>query len=101
MNHKGQVVFVDAFATWCGPCKAIAPIVSRWSEDPQEGLKDKVAFYKFDVDKVPELAQELGVSAMPTFFIFKAGESEPAEQVVGASPPLMRRGIEKVLGAAK
>lgn len=97
VNHKGQVVFIDAFATWCGPCKAVAPIIDKWSEDPSEGLKDKVTFYKFDVDKLPELAQELEVRAMPTFFIFKAGANSPSEQVVGASPPLMRKGIEKVL----
>ncbi|KAJ4289511.1 thioredoxin trx1 [Collariella sp. IMI 366227] len=68
---KNPVVILDAFATWCGPCKAIAPQVARWAQDP--AYKDKTYF---DVDAVPELAQELGIRAMPTFVFFKDGEKK-------------------------
>ncbi|OTA93722.1 hypothetical protein M434DRAFT_395397 [Hypoxylon sp. CO27-5] len=78
-DHK--VVLVDAFATWCGPCKAIAPILAKHSNDEQ--FKE-IFFAKIDVDDLPELAQELGITAMPTFLLFKDGEQ--ADKLVGANP---------------
>ncbi|KAI1407030.1 thioredoxin-domain-containing protein [Hypoxylon sp. FL1857] len=78
-----KVVLLDAFATWCGPCKAIAPILAKHSNDEQ--FKD-IFFAKIDVDDLPELAQELGITAMPTFLLFKDGAQEPAEKLVGANP---------------
>ncbi|KAK3897587.1 thioredoxin-like protein [Staphylotrichum tortipilum] len=77
------VVIIDAFATWCGPCKAIAPLVAKWAQDPE--FKDKTYFAKFDVDEVPELAEELGIRAMPTFVFFKDGEK--VDEFLGANPP--------------
>ncbi|KAI1298930.1 thioredoxin-like protein [Xylaria venustula] len=78
---KHPVLFLDAFAVWCGPCKAIAPILADWSN--QERFKD-VFFAKIDVDALPELSQELGITAMPTFIAFKDGEI--AGKFVGARP---------------
>ncbi|KAI0103688.1 thioredoxin-like protein [Nemania sp. FL0031] len=86
-THK--VVIVDAFATWCGPCKAIAPLVAKLSD--QEQFKD-FHFVKIDVDDLPELSQELGITAMPTFVAFKDGE--PSGKVIGANP----KAIEKLVG---
>jgi thioredoxin len=82
---KNPVVILDAFATWCGPCKAIAPQVARWAQDPE--FKDKTYFAKFDVDAVPELAQELGIRAMPTFVFFQNGEK--VNEFLGANPPAL------------
>ena len=65
-------------ATWCGPCKVIAPQIVKMSE-----AFPSVRFYKLDVDDVPDVAQELGVRAMPTFFVFKNGEK--VNEVVGAN----------------
>ncbi|KAK5654571.1 hypothetical protein OQA88_7200 [Cercophora sp. LCS_1] len=79
---KEKIVLLDAFATWCGPCKAVAPIIAKWSES--EEWKDKIYFAKFDVDELPELAQELGIRAMPTFVLFKDGEK--AGEHVGGNP---------------
>jgi thioredoxin 1 len=85
-----EPAIVDCFAEWCGPCKAIAPKVEQWSEQyPQ------VKFYTFDVDKVPDLSNELGVRAMPTFMLFKGGQK--ITEVVGASPPAIEQGIQSLI----
>jgi thioredoxin 1 len=55
-----------------------------------------VHFIKLDVDEVPEVAQELGIRAMPTFLIFKNGEK--VGEVVGANPPALKAAIEKAAG---
>ncbi|KIV93989.1 thioredoxin [Exophiala mesophila] len=88
-----RLVVLDCFATWCGPCKVIAPEVAKFSES--EEFKDKVDFYKVDVDEVPDVAQELGVRAMPTFMLFKGGEK--VGEVVGADKRALRAAIEKNL----
>ncbi|KAK4233669.1 thioredoxin-like protein [Achaetomium macrosporum] len=88
---KNPVVLLDAFATWCGPCKAIAPQIARWAEDPT--FKDKTYFAKFDVDAVPDLAQELGIRAMPTFIVFKDGEK--VDEFLGANPPALLNLLKK------
>ncbi|KOS22928.1 Thioredoxin [Escovopsis weberi] len=75
-------VLVDCFAEWCGPCKAISPILEKLSDESE--FKDKVRFVKFDVDQLPELSQELGVRAMPTFLFFRGGEK--VHEMVGANP---------------
>jgi len=85
------VVIIDAFATWCGPCKAIAPQVAKWAQEPE--FKDKTYFAKFDVDAVPDLAQELGIRAMPTFTFFKGGEK--VDEFMGANPPALRKLLVK------
>ncbi|KAK0672621.1 thioredoxin-like protein [Cercophora samala] len=90
------VVVVDAFATWCGPCKAIAPQIAKWAEDPE--FKDKIYFCKFDVDHLPELAQELGIRAMPTFIFYKDGER--VDELMGANPPALLNLLRKYLGGA-
>ncbi|KAK3983989.1 thioredoxin-like protein [Cladorrhinum sp. PSN332] len=88
---KNDVVIIDAFATWCGPCKAIAPQIAKWAED--EAFKDKVYFGKFDVDHLPELAQELGIRAMPTFIFYKNGER--VDEFLGANPPQILNLLKK------
>ncbi|RFU28245.1 hypothetical protein B7463_g8078, partial [Scytalidium lignicola] len=83
-EHK--VVVVDAFATWCGPCKIISPQVEKYSEEFANAY-----FIKIDVDELPDLAQELGIRAMPTFIFFKDGEK--VSEVVGANPPAIKAAI--------
>ncbi|KAM3065743.1 thioredoxin trx1 [Clarireedia jacksonii] len=82
-----DVVVLDAFATWCGPCKAIAPQVNKFSE-----TYPSAHFVKIDVDELPELAAELKVRAMPTFLIFKGGKQ--VAQVVGANPQALEEAIK-------
>jgi len=86
---SNPVVFVDCYATWCGPCKVISPIFDKLSEE-----HTNAKFIKVDVDKLPDVAQELGVRAMPTFFAFKDGK--PAGDMMGANPPALQQLIAKV-----
>ena len=70
-------VLVDFWATWCGPCKMVGPIVAEIA-DEYEG---KVKVGKVNVDEQPVLAMQYQVSAIPTLFVFKNGEI--ANKIVG------------------
>jgi thioredoxin 1 len=63
-------VLVDFFATWCGPCKMMQPILEQVSSQ----LGDQVRIVKIDVDRNQQLASQLNVSSVPTLAIFKHGE---------------------------
>jgi len=86
-----KLIVLDCFATWCGPCKVIAPEMLKMSNANE--YKDRVDFYKIDVDEVPEVAQELNVRAMPTFMFFKDGQK--VDEVVGANTKALRDTIQK------
>lgn len=68
--NSGQVVVVDFYATWCGPCKMLAPVL----EGVSKGYQGKVAFYKVDVDKNPSLSEQFKISSVPSIKIFKNGK---------------------------
>ena len=72
-------VLVDFFATWCGPCKMMAPILEQLSNE-NEGVK----FASIDVDDAERLAIQYGISSIPCMILFKNGEE--ADRVVGAVP---------------
>ena len=73
-------VLVDFWATWCGPCKMVGPIVAEIA-DEYEG---KIKVGKVNVDEEPVLAMQYQVSAIPTLFVFKNGEV--ANKLVGFAP---------------
>lgn len=72
---------LDFKAVWCGPCKMISPIFEKISDTP---AGEKIDFYQVDVDDQEQVAQELGIRAMPTFIVFKGGNK--IDEVVGADP---------------
>jgi thioredoxin 1 len=76
--QSAEPVFVDFFAEWCGPCKAMAPALEQIAAE----LQGKVKIVKLDVDQNPNVTQQYRIQAMPTLMIFKNGQV--AAQHVGA-----------------
>ena len=77
---KNKLVFVDFWANWCGPCRALAPTVVELAKE----YSGKVVVGKLDVDENPEVAQRFQVFSIPTMIIFKNGSE--AERLVGLCP---------------
>ncbi|KAI8388949.1 related to Thioredoxin-3, mitochondrial [Nakaseomyces glabratus] len=79
---------IDFYATWCGPCKAMVPFLSKFVDQ----YKD-VKFYKVDVDESPDVAEYYGVSAMPTFVFTK--DDDILHKIRGANPKGLAKAIEE------
>ncbi len=72
--------FVDFNATWCGPCRMVAPIVDELADE----YDDKVDFYAVDVDDNPKIAADFGVSSIPTLVLLENGTEKG--RIVGFRP---------------
>merc|ERR1712050_335294 len=87
-----ELTVVDFFATWCGPCRMIAPYLEELSKD----YAGKVKFIKVDVDELEDLSAEQEVKAMPTFSFFKDGKK--LESFAGANKDKIKNTVDKHLG---
>ena len=85
-----KLVVVDFYATWCGPCRFVAPKIEEFSTK-----YTNVVFIKVDVDQLASVAAECEISAMPTFQLFKAGKK--VAEVIGADANKIEAAIKKHL----
>lgn len=81
-----NLVIIDFYATWCGPCKMIAPMLEKFSQE-----YTGVSFYKIDVDAVTAVASSNQITSMPTFLFFKSGEL--VTKVIGANPAAIKKAL--------
>ena len=80
IENGSGIAVVDFYATWCGPCKMLAPVFQEACDE----MGSKANFVKIDIDQTMELARKYSVSTVPTVMIFKDGK--PVETIVGFMP---------------
>ncbi|GMI99202.1 thioredoxin 2, THIOREDOXIN H2, Arabidopsis thioredoxin h2 [Hibiscus trionum] len=88
VKETPKLMVIDFSASWCGPCKFMEPALN----DMAAKFTD-VEFVKLDVDELPDVAQEFGVQAMPTFVLLKNGEE--VDRVVGAQKNELEKKVDK------
>lgn len=87
------IVMVDFWATWCGPCKIVAPVVAELAKE----YEGKAKFAKVNTDENADLATKFNIRGIPTLIFFKDGEVK--EQIVGAVPKAqLKSKIDSLLG---
>ena len=80
VEHTEGIAVVDFFATWCGPCKMLAPVFQEVGNE----FEGKAKFYKIDIDESLDIARQFSVSTVPTVIIFRNGQD--LERLVGFMP---------------
>lgn len=92
-KYEGQLpCVVDFYATWCGPCRKVSPIMERMAKE----YDGKLIVYKIDVDQEPKLAATFGVRSIPTV-LFIPKEGQPSKQVGALSEQQYKQIIENNL----
>lgn len=87
LENSPKPVLVDFYATWCGPCQVMSPILEQVGAQ----LRDRLQVVKIDTDKYPTLASQYRIEALPTLVLFKNGE--PIDRIEGVlqAPQLVQR----------
>lgn len=92
LDNSDKPVLVDFYATWCGPCQMLAPILEQVSQQ----LGDRVQIVKIDTDRYPQIASQYGIQALPTLVLFKNGQ--PADRLEGVmQAPQLLQHLQQVL----
>ena len=82
VKASGKLVLVDFWATWCGPCRQLSPVLDQIAEEQADMVQ--ICKVSLDSDKNLPLAQQLGVSSIPALFLYKNGAV--VDKMVGAPP---------------
>ncbi|TXK18927.1 thioredoxin [Homoserinibacter sp. GY 40078] len=86
-------IMVDFWAEWCGPCRAVSPILDKIAEEHAE----KLSIVKLNVDDNPETAMKYGITSIPAMYVFKDGEV--VKRVIGAKPkPALEADLADFIG---
>lgn len=90
---SGKPVVVDCWATWCGPCKAMAPTIDALAEE----YADRVVIGKYNVEEESELVDEYRVTSLPTILFFKDGKKAPIRLAGSQSRESLVKKIDELL----
>ncbi|MEM5871988.1 MAG: thioredoxin [Candidatus Aenigmatarchaeota archaeon] len=90
--QNNKLVLIDFYADWCGPCKALSPII----EELEKEMKGKVAFGKINVESSEKTSSKYGIMAVPTMIVFKGGKL--VDRFEGLMPKeIIKKRLEKFL----